>query len=119
MKKVLVVDDDAVFLEEIQETLHLSGYDVVKLSDSRRVIEVAAREKPDVIVMDLRMPEKTGFQVADELKHDPDLLRIPVLAMTAYYKYGFEPLLALCGIEKCFKKPFHPLEIITEIERRT
>jgi two-component system response regulator AdeR len=115
-KKVLVIDDDKEFLEEIKETLALSGYDVVEVNDPVLAIDVATKINPDVVLLDLKMPGKSGFQVADELKHFSALTNIPIIIMTGYFKDDYLPLLNICGIKKCLKKPFHPLDIIAQIE---
>jgi DNA-binding response OmpR family regulator len=115
-RKVLIVDDDKEFLEELQETLHLSGYETVVVNDSSLVAGVASRIKPDVILLDLKMPKKSGFQVADELSHVTELTHIPIIAMSAYFKNDYIPLLNISGIKKWLKKPFNPLDIIAQIE---
>lgn len=116
-KKVMIIDDDKEFLEELEETLALSGYDMVAVNDAALAVEVAAKAKPDVVVLDLKMPKKSGFQVADELRHLSEAAHIPVIAMSAFFKDDYGPLLNICGIKKCLKKPFNPLDIITAIEK--
>jgi len=116
MKKIMVVDDDKEFLEELGEMLELSGYDLVAANDAGSAIEVAKEAKPVVILLDLKMPKKSGFQLASELKYFAELERIPIIAMSAFYKDDYKPLLNICGIRKCLTKPFRPLDVIAEIE---
>lgn len=115
-KKVMIVDDDKEFLEELEETLTLSGYDMVAVNDASSALDIAAKTSPDIILIDLKMPKKTGFQLADELRHLSGLKHIPVIAMTGFFKEGYGPLLHICGIKRCLKKPFSPLDVIAEIE---
>ncbi|MDD2752390.1 MAG: response regulator [Candidatus Omnitrophica bacterium] len=115
-KKVLIVDDDKEFLEELKETLALSGYEMFAVNDSGLALNMATQVRPDVILIDLKMPKKTGFQLADELRHLSGLDHIPIIAMTGFFKDSYGPLLNICGIKKCLKKPFNPLDIIMEIE---
>lgn len=115
-KKIMIVDDDKEFLEELKETLALSGYDMLAVEDPARVLETARLEKPEVILLDLKMPQKSGFQVADELRHFSELSNIPIIAMSAYLKDDYVSLLNMCGIKRCLKKPFYPLDVIAEIE---
>jgi len=115
-KKIMIVDDDKEFLEELNETLSLSGYDMVSANDPDLALDVAKKERPDVIVLDLKMPKKTGFQLADELRYLAGLDDVPIIAMTGYFKENYSPLLNLCRINKCLRKPFNPLDIIVEIE---
>ena len=114
--RVMIVDDDKEFLDELNETLALSGYDMVPVNDADMALDTAAKAKPDVILLDLKMPKKSGFQLADEIKHLTDFGSIPIIAMTAYFKDDYGPLMNICGIKRCLKKPFNPLDIIVEIE---
>ncbi|MEW6102179.1 MAG: response regulator [Candidatus Omnitrophota bacterium] len=114
--RVMIVDDDKEFLEELKETLALSGYEVVEASDSNEAAGIATKTKPDIVVMDLKMPNKSGFQLADEFKHSDQLHNIPLIAMSAFFKEELFPLMKSCGILKCIKKPFNPLDIIAQIE---
>lgn len=116
-KRVMIVDDDKEFLEELNETLALSGYDMVAVNDAVSALEVANKTKPDIIILDLKMPGQSGFQVADELKRLSGLSHIPVIAMTAFFKEESSLLMNMHGIKKCLKKPFNPLDIIAEIEK--
>jgi len=116
-KKVMIVDDDKEFLEELEDVLADSGYDLVAVTDSIKVLDVALRIKPDVIIMDLKMPYRSGFQLADELRRYSELQHVPILAMTAFFKNDYTQLMDSCGIKKCLQKPFNPLDVIAEIER--
>lgn len=114
--KIMIVDDDKEFLGELGETLALSGYSTVMVSDPILALDTAVREKPDIVLLDLRMPGKNGFQLADELRHVPQLMQVPIIAMTGNFKDSYNPLIKMCDIKKCLKKPFNPLDIIAEIE---
>ncbi|MCB4791496.1 MAG: response regulator [Elusimicrobia bacterium] len=116
--KVLVVDDDTIFLDELKEMLVLSGYSAEGVSDSAIVVRTAEKIKPDVILLDLKMDGKSGFQVADDLKHFPATARIPIVAMTGYFTDKTHKLfMQRIGINDCIIKPFNPLDIITKIEQ--
>lgn len=82
-KKILIVDDeeDLVYLMKLR--LEFQNYEVVPLNTSVRALEVAKREKPDLIILDIMMPEKNGYEVCKELKNDTDTHRIPVILFTA------------------------------------
>ncbi len=115
-RKIMIVDDDKEFLEELRETLSLSGYEVLPVEDSTEVLGLVSSLKPDLILLDLKRPQKSGFQVADELRHFSEVSHIPVIAMSAYLKDDYVALLDICGIKTCLKKPFHPLDVIAKIE---
>jgi len=116
-KKVLIVDDDKEFLEELREMLAVTGYDVTSVSDSIAAIKAARTVNPDIILLDLRMTAMSGFEVADRLKGFPDTAGIPIIAMTGFYTLKEHAwLMNFCGIKRCIRKPFNPLDVIAEIE---
>lgn len=116
-KKILVVDDDKVFLEELKKTLILNGYDVVGMSESAPALKVARAVNPDIVLLDLKMNEMSGFEIADGLRRMAETSRIPVIAMTGFYTLKEHSwLMNFCDIKKCLKKPFSPEEILSEIK---
>ena len=116
-KKVMIVDDDKEFLEELQETLSLNGYDIIKVNDPHLVLETAGNHKPDIILLDLKMEHRSGFELADELNHFTRTTDIPVVAMTGFFTENEHiSIMNLCGINKCITKPFSAEEVVTTIE---
>jgi CheY-like chemotaxis protein len=116
-KKILVVDDDKGFLEELTSLLELSGYDPVSVNDEALVLQKLRESMADLVLIDLKMPKKSGFQVADEIRHFPGYEDVPIIAMSAYYKDAYKGFLDICGITRCLTKPFPPLNVIVEIEK--
>lgn len=116
-KKIMIVDDDKEFVEELEETLTLSGYEVVAVNDPVSSLSTAIVEKPHLVLLDLKMDGMSGFRVAEGLRQHLGTTHIPIIAMTGYFT-GDEHILLMhmCGIEQCLKKPFNPLDIITKIE---
>lgn len=117
MKKIMVVDDDKEFLDEITEVLKNSGYDTVALSHGGEVFERACLDKPDVILMDLQMEGEGGLGIADKLSHSPETEHIPLIAITGVYvKERLRLIIKLCGFKKRLIKPVNPLDVIAAIE---
>ena len=115
-KRVMIIDDDREFLEEVRVMLELSGYELVALNDESAAIRVAKETKPSVVVVDLKMPKKTGFQLATELRYISELADVPIIAMSAFYRDDYKSLLDMCNIKRCLRKPFQPLDLIAEVE---
>ena len=116
-KKIMIVDDDKELLEEFREALTLNGYEVFVVNNASSLPGEVLSAKPDVILLDLKMPGKSGFQVAEEIKQISQVSRIPIIAMTGYFTEREHSLLMnVCGIFKCLKKPFNPSDIIGHIE---
>ncbi|MDD4954855.1 MAG: response regulator [Candidatus Omnitrophica bacterium] len=116
-KKVMVVDDDVDFLKELEETLALSGYEIVAVQNSKNAGNAAAISKPDIILLDLKMEGMDGFEVAQTLKRSPETNSIPLIAMTGYFtSEEHNEIIKECGMKTCLKKPFNPLDLIARIE---
>jgi two-component system alkaline phosphatase synthesis response regulator PhoP len=81
-KKILLVDDDPDFLEAVSLILKPKKFDVVTAYDGIEGLKKAKSEKPDLIVLDVMMPEKDGYAVCKELKSNPQMSHIPVLLLT-------------------------------------
>ena len=118
-KKVLVVDNDKEFLSELEETLAMAGYDLIAVLDPRETLETLRGLDIYVALLDLKMPGMSGFELARELSQLPRMKNVPIIAMTGHYSEEMGPLMRLCGISKCLKKPFFPLEVIASIEAAT
>lgn len=116
-RKILTCDDEKNIVRLIQVNLERQGYEVVTAYNGRECLEVVERENPDLIVLDLMMPEMTGFEVLDALKKNPATENIPVIMLTARTQdqdvlRGWQ-----AGVECYLTKPFNPIELITFIKR--
>lgn len=115
-KKVMIVDDDKEFLEEINETLILSGYDSVCFFDGETALKMIGQVKPDIILLDLKMKGKSGFQFAYELRRLL-IAHIPIIAMSAFFsKEDFAKLMDVLVIQDFLVKPFNPLDAVKKIK---
>lgn len=116
--KILAIDDDPEFLEELKETLWLSGYEVGVLSENEGVLEKINAFKPNVLLLDLKMNPKSGFQIADEVRHAPQGHDLNIIAITGNFKEKeHQTLTQMCGINALVTKPLNPLTLIAHIER--
>ncbi|MBF0484082.1 MAG: response regulator [Candidatus Omnitrophica bacterium] len=115
-KTILILDNDRDFLKELDETLTLSGYDLMAVEDPQEALKIAKQNKIDLILVDLKMPKKTGFEVAYEVSRSSHLNHIPIVAMTGFYTEEYDELFNYCCISRCLKKPFRPLDVINLIE---
>ena len=116
--RVMIIDDDKVFLEELNETLVLSGYEITQVNDPLAAVDKACSLKPDLIIMDIKMPGTDGFQLAEKFKQLPETSSIPIIGMSAYFdRQKYSSLMSMCGIEAFLTKPFNPVDIIAQIEK--
>jgi CheY-like chemotaxis protein len=86
--KILIVDDDADFVESTRIVLESKPYDVIVAVNGEEALRKAKEEKPDLILLDVIMPVKDGFTAAEQLKKDPELVKIPVLMLTSFATKG-------------------------------
>jgi CheY-like chemotaxis protein len=80
--KILIVDDNQAIVEMLQRKFEREEYDVVGCVESARAVATCRREKPDLIVLDILMPGKTGWEIIEELKADPETQAVPVIIST-------------------------------------
>lgn len=112
-KTVLVVDDELHIRELLKQELEEAGYRVITAKDGLEAIEVAKLAKPDLITLDVMMPEINGFDVAASLKNDPFTMNIPIIIISAKDK---EAGCHLLGIDKYLTKPIKADVLLKEVE---
>ena len=117
MSVVLVVDDEADIRELVRLNLELDGHDVILAADGNEAIEFAVGEHPDVVVLDVMMPEKDGWAVLSEMKSsiDPVIAHIPVIMLTARADDLDKIRGSIEGAIRYLTKPFSPSELRDEV----
>lgn len=119
--KILLVDDDPDFVEATKTVLESKPYEVVVALEGEDGLRKARTEKPDLILLDIIMPIKNGFTVAEQLKKDPELSKIPLLMLTSFSSRGagsgipFSRGLEL-EAEDYIEKPVAPQELLSRVE---
>jgi two-component system, cell cycle response regulator DivK len=114
---VLLAEDNADEREMYVEYLVLSGFEVVAVGNGVQAIEQAQRVRPDIIVMDMAMPELSGVAATHQLKQDPVLASVPVVAITAYPYSAHRPLSPEVGADSFVRKPCRPDELVALLQR--
>ena len=112
--KLVLIDDDAEFLEEAKLMLKKTDYEAVCMTDDEYEIGKLRSERPDVIMLDIKMRIRSGLQIAFEIKRDAMLKHIPIIAMSAVFIEN--DVLALCGIKERLMKPFFPADAVKSVE---
>jgi DNA-binding response OmpR family regulator len=114
MARILVVDDDRSIVGIIQLILKKDGHSVLVANDGKIGLELAKQENPDLIILDVMMPEMDGFTVSGSLYKDPDMRRIPILILTA--RGNAKEILALVpNVSACMDKPFDPDNLLQNV----
>ncbi len=117
MKKVLVVDDEPDILRVISFRLQKAGYEVLTAKDGKTALDLVAGNKPDLILLDLRMPVVSGEEVCATLKSDAALKTIPVILLTASSGGKITDKAKELKADDCMIKPFEA-EVLLEKVRK-
>jgi CheY-like chemotaxis protein len=116
-KRILIVDDERDIVKALTIRLRGAGYEIVTAFDGAQGIFMAHKEKPDLILLDIRMPAGDGFSVAEKLKQSVDTLAIPVIVLTGSPEKNSEEKAMALGARFYVKKPYDPEELLDAIKR--
>ena len=114
---VLIVEDNELNLKLFTDLLQAQGYRVISTQDGMAALDMARAERPDLILMDIQLPEVSGIDVTKWLKADDELREIPVIAVTAFAMKGDEEKIRASGCEAYISKPIsvsHFLQTVSE-----
>src|SRR5947209_19875697 len=114
---VLVVDDDPVILKLLEVNFDMEGFAVLVAHEGEEGIEVARRERPDIIVSDIMMPKASGIELVAELKGDPDTSAIPIVLLSAKAQNADVRTGLDAGADDYITKPFEPLDLVDRVNR--
>lgn len=118
MPKIIVVDDDKTSTALFEQVLLMYKYEVVTLNESAKTLETATEVKPDLIILDLMMPEPDGFKVCRMLRTDPLFRRTPIIIVTALNDLDSKLVAMGAGANDYLVKPFHIDQLFTIIEKQ-
>ena len=104
-KKVLIVEDNELNMKLFHDLLEAHGYHTVGTRNGIEALDLARQHRPDLILMDIQLPEISGLEVTKWLKEDDDLAHIPVVAVTAFAMKGDEERIRQGGCEAYISKP--------------
>ena len=116
LSRIMIIDDDKELLEELKDFLS-TRYEVETLFDSSHAFEKGSASKPDLIIMDMKMFPKTGFQLAYEFKNDAGTKFIPIIGITGVFiEREHNLMMKLSGIKRIILKPFTFDQLLKEID---
>jgi len=115
-KTVLVVEDNELNMKLFNDLLEAHGYGVVQTRDGLSALDLARQHRPDLILMDIQLPEVSGIEVTKWLKEDDTLRHIPVIAVTAFAMKGDEQKIREGGCEAYLSKPISVAHFLQTID---
>jgi DNA-binding response OmpR family regulator len=113
--RILLVDDEPDLVETIQCRLEANSFDVITASDGQEGLEKAAKENPDIILLDTNMPVMNGREMLEQLRKHPDTKDIPVIMCTALCEAQDIAAASVYGIADYVTKPFDCTELVEKI----
>jgi DNA-binding response OmpR family regulator len=119
MIKILIVDDDAQVTTLLGKILGMEGYQTTTVNDSSKAHEIATSVKPDLILLDLMMPDPDGFKLCRALRSDPHFMFTPIIIVTALDDNDSRVVAFGAGANDYITKPFHSSELVKRIRELT
>jgi len=104
-KKILIVEDNELNMKLFRDLLEAHGYETLQTREGLQALKIAREERPDLILMDIQLPEVSGLDVTKWIKEDEELSSIPVIAVTAFAMKGDEERIREGGCEAYISKP--------------
>jgi two-component system cell cycle response regulator DivK len=116
MPRILVVEDNEDNRDSLSRRLERRGFEVLMAHDGKHGVEMAAAEKPDLILMDMNMPEMDGWEATRMIKSTPDAADVPVIALTAHAMTGDRERALESGCSDYHTKPVEFQKLLAQIE---
>lgn len=116
MARIIYAEDDELVAELVQATLIDAGHAVGVVKNGREALAVVQQRRPDLLILDISMPEMTGSQVLDQVRLDPRLYDLPVLMLTARRSQTEEDIALKAGATEYLRKPFDPDRLVATVD---
>jgi two-component system, cell cycle response regulator DivK len=116
-KRVLIVEDNDLNMKLFHDLLEAHGYVTLQTKDGMEALKLARQHHPDLILMDIQLPEVSGLEVTKWIKEDDDLRSIPIIAVTAFAMKGDEEKIREGGCEAYIAKPISVANFLQTVER--
>jgi two-component system cell cycle response regulator DivK len=116
-KTILVVEDNELNMKLFHDLLEAHGYNILQTRDGMEALKIARQHKPDLILMDIQLPEVSGLEVTKWIKEDDNLKSIPIIAVTAFAMKGDEEKIREGGCEAYIAKPISVTNFLKTVEQ--
>jgi len=116
-KKILIVEDNELNMKLFHDLLEAHGYATVQTRDGLEALKIARDSSPDLILMDIQLPEVSGLEVAKWIKEDDNLKSIPIIAVTAFAMKGDEEKIRQGGCEAYIAKPISVAKFLETVDK--
>ena len=115
MKRILVVEDTEDNRQIIRDLLSSVGYELIEATDGAEGVALAQSRHPDLILMDIQLPQMDGYEATRRIRAVPELAKVPIIAVTSYALSGDEAKTRAAGCDGYIAKPFSPRQLLAKI----
>ena len=115
-QKILVVDDEPNIVQSLAFVFNREGFDVASAGDGVQAMSMIRDSKPNLLILDIVMPNKNGYEVCQEIKSDPELKDIQVLMLSSISKENSRRHAMSQGADDYINKPFSPMQVVTRVK---
>ncbi|NIO09001.1 MAG: response regulator [Deltaproteobacteria bacterium] len=116
-KKILIVEDNLDIIDYLKDLLHNLEYVSIVATDGKQAVDMASEQLPDLILMDVVLPEMNGLEAARRIRQRPESQSIPIIAVTARVQPQAREQCLQSGCNDYLAKPFTPKELVSRIEK--
>lgn len=116
-KKILIVEDNDLNLKLFKDLLEAHGYETIEIRDGLDAVAVVKRHRPDLILMDIQLPEISGLDITKKIKADKDICDIPVVAVTAFAMKDDEEKIMRAGCQAYISKPISIVSFLDTVRK--
>ncbi len=116
-KHILVVEDQEDNRQIIRDMLSTTDYQITEAENGEEALTAVAKQRPDLILMDIQMPVLDGYEATRRIKADPTLRSIPIIAITSYALSGDEQKAQAAGCDDYVPKPYSPRQLLAKIRQ--
>ena len=116
-KRILVIEDTEDNRQIIRDLLSSVGYELIEAADGAEGVALAQKERPDLILMDIQLPEIDGYEATRRIRDIPELAKVPIIAVTSYALSGDEAKTREAGCDGYVAKPFSPRDLLAKVRQ--
>jgi len=116
-KQILVVEDQEDNRRIVRDLLTTTDYEVTEAENGEEALAAVAKQRPDLILMDIQLPVMDGYEATRRIKADPQLRAIPIIAVTSYALSGDEEKARAAGCDDFVPKPYSPRQLLAKIRK--
>jgi two-component system, cell cycle response regulator DivK len=116
-KRILVVEDQEDNRQILRDLLTSADYEIMEAENGEEALAAAAKQRPDLILMDIQLPIMDGYEAMRRIKADPALTDVPVIAVTSYALSSNEEKVRAAGFDDFVPKPYSPRQLLAKIRQ--